>query len=123
MKTTFALPDPLMKKTEDAAKALGITTDKLLRDVIEGYFEQFANTERINSEKLNTFDAKTISELLPKYICHRCVSKVLEYNEKGTFGGEESAMTVMFIDIRGFTTMSEKIGPEDAMRVLNAEKF
>ena len=51
----------------------------------------------------NPFEAKTIEELLPKYVCHRCVNKVLEYNRKGTFGGEIIFMTIMFVDIHGFT--------------------
>jgi adenylate cyclase len=123
MKTTVELPDLLIKKAKDTAKTLGISSDKLLSDVMESYFDQFANNERANLEKITTFDALTIAELLPKYVCHRCVSKVLEYNEKGTFGGEESPMTVMFIDIRGFTTMAEKIGPENAMSVLNANYY
>ena len=123
MKTAIELPDSLTKKVDDAASALGITGERLFRDVIEGYFERLNNSERLNIERINTFDAKTVGELLPKYVCHRCVSKVLEYNQKGTFGGEVTAMTIMFIDIRGFTAMSEAIGPEEAMRVLNANYY
>jgi adenylate cyclase len=43
----------------------------------------------------------------------------LEYNRKGTSGGEIFFMTVMFIDIHGFSTIAEKVGPEEAMKVLN----
>ncbi|MHA2219455.1 MAG: adenylate/guanylate cyclase domain-containing protein [Candidatus Hodarchaeales archaeon] len=67
----------------------------------------------------NSFGVKTIEELLPKYVCHRCVDKVLEYNRKGTFGGEIMFMTIMFVDIHGFSTIAEKLGPEEAMKVLN----
>ncbi len=59
------------------------------------------------------------ADLLPLYVCHRCLNKVLEYSRKGTFGGEVYLMTIMFLDIRGFTTMAEKIGPEQAMKILN----
>ena len=123
MKSTIELPDSLIRKAEETAKALGISSEKLLHDVIEGYFEHLINTEKMNIERTSTFDAKTVSELLPKYICHRCVNKVLEYNEKGTFGGEQAPMTIMFIDIRGFTSMSEKIGPEEAMNILNTNYY
>lgn len=123
MKSTLELPVSLIRKAEETAKAFGISSEKLLHDVIEGYFEHLINTEKMNIERTSAFDAKTVAELLPKYICHRCVSKVLEYNEKGTFGGEKSPMTIMFIDIRGFTTMSEMIGPEEAMNVLNTNYY
>ena len=66
-----------------------------------------------------SFGVTTIEELLPKYVCHRCVDKVLEYNRKGTFGGEVMFMTIMFIDIHGFSTIAEKLGPEEAMKILN----
>jgi adenylate cyclase len=66
-----------------------------------------------------SFGVKTIDELLPKYVCHRCVDKVLEYNRKGTFGGEVMCMTIMFVDIHGFSTIAEKLGPEEAIKVLN----
>ena len=67
----------------------------------------------------SSFEVKTIEELLPKYVCHRCVDKILEYNRKGTFGGEILFMTIMFVDIHGFSTIAEKLGPEEAMKVLN----
>jgi adenylate cyclase len=69
--------------------------------------------------KKSAFESKTIEELLPKYVCPRCVDKVLEYNRKGTFGGEILFMTVMFVDIHGFSSIAEKLGPEEAMKVLN----
>jgi adenylate cyclase len=71
------------------------------------------------NKKKSAFDSKTTEELLPKYVCHKCVNKVLEYNRKGTFGGEISFMTIMFVDIHGFSTIAEKLGPEEAMKVLN----
>ncbi|MHA2218857.1 MAG: adenylate/guanylate cyclase domain-containing protein [Candidatus Hodarchaeales archaeon] len=72
------------------------------------------------TKQKSAFESKTIEELLPKYVCHKCVNKVLEYNRKGTFGGEVLFMTVMFVDIHGFSTIAEKLGPEEAMKVLNA---
>lgn len=66
------------------------------------------------------FDCKTADEILAKYVCHKCVDKLLEYYQKGTFGGENMFMTIMFVDIHGFTSIAEKLGPEDAMNVLNA---
>jgi adenylate cyclase len=67
----------------------------------------------------SAFDCKTFEEILPKYVCHKCVDKLLEYNRKGTFGGEIMYMTIMFVDIHGFSAIAEKLGPEEAMAVLN----
>ena len=65
------------------------------------------------------FDCKTVEEIFPKYVCHKCVDKLLEYHQKGTYGGEIMFMTIMFVDIHGFSTIAEKLGPEDALKVLN----
>ena len=73
-----------------------------------------------SKSQTSELECQTIAELLPKYVCHRCVDKIMEYNRKGTFGGEIFFMTVMFIDIHGFSSIAEKLGPEEAMEVLNA---
>jgi adenylate cyclase len=75
----------------------------------------------VNGNKIvSTINSISIADILPKYVCHRCTDKVLEYNRKGTFGGEILSMTVMFINIYGFSNIAEKLGPVEAMKVLNA---
>ena len=65
------------------------------------------------------FDCKTVEEIFTKYVCHKYVDKLLEYYQKGTYGGEIMFMTIMFVDIHGFSAIAEKLGPEDALKVLN----
>ncbi len=54
-----------------------------------------------------------------KYVCQRLVSRVVESAHRGTFGGERTFATVMFIDINGFTGLSERCEPERVMQILN----
>ncbi len=64
-----------------------------------------------------------IDGLRERFKLARFVSKsTLEHvREEGevTLGGEKKTMTVLFSDIRGFTSFSENRDPEDVMRVLN----
>ncbi len=47
------------------------------------------------------------------------VDQLLKNPELAGLGGDEREMTVMFSDIRGFTTMSEKMSPEGLTQFLN----
>jgi len=58
-------------------------------------------------------------ELLSKYVCQRLVSRVMEAAHHGTFGGERTYATVLFIDISGFTRLAERCEPERVMQILN----
>ncbi|HEY7802655.1 MAG TPA: adenylate/guanylate cyclase domain-containing protein, partial [Dehalococcoidia bacterium] len=58
-------------------------------------------------------------ELLSKYVCQRLVSRVMEASHRGTFGGERTVAAVLFIDICGFTALSERCEPERVMQILN----
>ncbi len=55
-------------------------------------------------------------ELLSKYVCQRLVSRVIEAAHQGTFGGERTVATVLFIDIHGFTGLAERCEPERVMQ-------
>lgn len=57
--------------------------------------------------------------LLSKYVCQRLVSRVMEAAHGGTFGGERTFATVLFIDIDGFTGLAERCEPERVMQILN----
>jgi len=52
-------------------------------------------------------------------VCQRLVSRVVEASHRGTFGGERTFATVLFIDIQGFTSLSERCEPERVMQILN----
>ncbi len=49
------------------------------------------------------------------------IDELLQQARNGTLklGGERREVTVMFIDMRGFTTISERLLPEDLMRIIN----
>ena len=47
------------------------------------------------------------------------VDKLLESEDSLNLGGTESDITILFSDIRGFTSMSEKLNPSEIVRLLN----
>lgn len=62
---------------------------------------------------------KEIRSTFSKYVSPAIVDELLENREKLALGGRRQRMTVFFSDLRGFTTISEKLPPEELSRILN----
>lgn len=53
------------------------------------------------------------------YVSSQLVSEILKDPDKLKLGGEKRTVTVLFSDIRGFTTLSERMPPEELVKLLN----
>lgn len=60
-----------------------------------------------------------IKDTFGKYMDPRIVTRLIENPELTQLGGERQEMTVMFVDLQGYTTISEKLSPADLVRMLN----
>jgi adenylate cyclase len=54
-----------------------------------------------------------------KYVSPVVISDIMKHPEKLKLGGERRDITVFFSDIRGFTSISEKLSPEKLVKILN----
>jgi adenylate cyclase len=54
-----------------------------------------------------------------KYVSKDVISHIMEHPDRLKLGGEKRTITVFFSDIRGFTTISEKLSPEQLVHLLN----
>ncbi|MDW7693644.1 adenylate/guanylate cyclase domain-containing protein [Flammeovirgaceae bacterium SG7u.111] len=59
-------------------------------------------------------------KLFMKYVPEPIVQKALNDTEESFFEGEQREITVLFCDIRGFTSMSEEMSPKEVVSFLNA---
>jgi len=66
-------------------------------------------------------EKREITKTFGRYISPPVVDKILAAvaEDKLKLGGEEHEITVAFADVRGFTGISEKMPPEELVRVLN----
>lgn len=71
---------------------------------------KFAFKENVN---------KKIENILSKYISKDIKNKVLKSESATQLGGKRSEITVMFADIRGFTSLSETRKAEEVSQLLN----
>ncbi len=53
------------------------------------------------------------------YLTKSVMEEMLRHPEKLKLGGDKRELTVLFSDIRGFTTISERLAPEELVRTLN----
>ena len=69
-------------------------------------FEDLSNLNKIKS----TFK---------KYVSENIVDELLKTDQSIELGGGKNKVCILFCDIRGFTSMSEKMNPEDVVSLLN----
>lgn len=77
---------------------------------LTGSFNTMVEGLRLKERIRNTFG---------KYMDPRIVTRLLDYPELSEPGGEKREMTVMFIDLKGFTSISEKLPPTDLVKLVN----
>ena len=64
-------------------------------------------------------EKKKIRGAFQYYLTASVVNEILKDPSKLKLGGDKKPLTVMFSDIRGFTSISEKLSPEELVRLLN----
>jgi adenylate cyclase len=62
---------------------------------------------------------REIQKIMAKYVSKDVMVNVLNNIENVKLGGKRAEVTVLFADIRGFTSISEKIEPEEVSAILN----
>lgn len=75
------------------------------------------NLRRYLQESL---EKKRVTQVFTKYMEPKLVSKLLEGGQAALkLGGEKKLISILFVDIRGFTTMSENLEPAEVVSILN----
>lgn len=62
---------------------------------------------------------KWITSVFGKYVSPVVIDNLIKNPEKLNLGGEKRNITIFFSDIRGFTSISEKLEPEELVHLLN----
>ena len=57
--------------------------------------------------------------LFKQFVAEEVVSQMVSSEMKSDLGGQEKEVSIFFTDIRGYTTLSEKMAPTDVMAMLN----
>jgi adenylate cyclase len=65
-------------------------------------------------------ERRRITSVFEKYVEPQVVNKILSEGEEGLkLGGAKREVSILFVDIRGFTPLAEEIEPEEVVVILN----
>ncbi len=65
-------------------------------------------------------DRQRVTRIFSRYVAPQVVTEILDTGEENLkLGGVSREVTILFIDVRGFTPLSEKLTPEEVVAVLN----
>jgi adenylate cyclase len=90
---------------------VNISVSPLLNDAHEPIGSVVAMEDLSNIDKLKS--------TFKKYVSKQIVDQLLENDEMLNLGGQEQEATILFSDIRGFTSMSETMAPNEVVETLN----
>lgn len=63
--------------------------------------------------------ARQIRAMFSSYVSAKVVEALIENPDRAKLGGEKKEVTVLFSDVAGFTSISEKLEPEEVVTLLN----
>lgn len=76
-------------------------------------------TDAFNDMAKGLEEREFIKSTFQKFVHKDIVNDLLKNPDKIRVGGEKKKVTILFADIRGFTSISEKLSPEEIISMLN----
>ena len=77
--------------------------------------EAALGAEKAKSDEL----ARLLRRMFGRYLSPEVMEALIEKPESLELGGEKRRVTIMMTDLRGFTALSERLAPEQVVRLLN----
>jgi len=78
-----------------------------------------AVAEAVNAMALGLKERDRVKTTFAHYVSHQVMDSILKSGADVKLSGDRKRITVLFCDIRGFSTISEKLAPEKVVMLLN----
>jgi class 3 adenylate cyclase len=76
-------------------------------------------TDSFNRMARSLREKEMIKRAFTRYVAREVVDEILKDPERPVVKGERRDVTVLFCDLRGFTTLAERLSPEEVVLLLN----
>jgi len=73
----------------------------------------------VNAMAIGLKERDRVKSTFAHYVSHQVMESILKSGSEIQLSGDRRRITVLFCDIRGFSTMSEKLPPEKVVQLLN----
>jgi class 3 adenylate cyclase/GAF domain-containing protein len=103
----------------DKQLTLNVSVTPLSTEQDVGNFEADSGVGLVISVE-NVSEGARVKDTLRRYVSANVADMVLEEGHKLVLGGKLCEVTVLFADIRGFTSLSERRSPQDIVELLNS---
>ena len=82
--------------------------------------EDYTQETRLRLDREREAQARnSLQRMLQRYLSPAIAARLADSPDSLTLGGERQEITVLFADLRGFTTLAEQMPPEELVQVLN----
>lgn len=112
-----SLSKPLLRLAEAAKKVAAGNFNLKIPVKSRDEIGALASTFNFMTEGLKERDR--VKQTFSRYVSKQVVEKILSVEDELQLTGENREVSVMFTDIRGFTSMSEKLAPNEVVDILN----
>ncbi len=110
---SFSKEDVSLLFTISSVAAIVLENAKTFELTLEELEEAKELSKREREEK------QKLKEVFSKYVSPQVVAEIVKNPDSLELGGVKKKIAVLFSDIRGFTSMSEKMQPEEVVAILN----
>lgn len=76
-------------------------------------------TRAFNEMAASLWEKEFIKNTFERYVSKELAHEILLHKEDLHLGGEEKEVSILFCDLRGFTSLSEKLSPSEVVSLLN----
>ncbi len=99
---------------------VGRTLDPAARELARALCGQISGAVRHLALQRKTRRDEILRSNLSRYLSEQVAQAVLEGRLDLKLGGQRKQVSVLFVDVRGFTRLSEQLPPESILQILNA---
>lgn len=108
----------ISKRISEPLSALSIETEKIRNFELESREHIGSFLEEVERMSDSVDNMRNGLRSFKKYVPSDLVKELIKMGKEATLGGEKKSLTVFFSDIAGFTTISEKLEPEQLVEFL-----
>lgn len=108
-----------LKDKEQTAMQVPISKEapKEIRDIVASRTHMLRSIFKVSDERLKM--VQFLRDTFGRYYSDKILDEILDPKETLKLGGKRETLTMLMSDIRGFTTLSQSLPPEELVKILN----